>query len=59
MKFPAVLVLLLAPALFAAPPAVTSFHKTSAGVLLQTQSGVLRLQVWSDGVVRVTDGLGQ
>ena len=59
MKFPAVLFLLLAPALFAAPPAATSFHKTSDGVLLQTPSGVLRLQVWSDRVVRVTYGLSQ
>ncbi|MGO9000994.1 MAG: DUF4968 domain-containing protein [Limisphaerales bacterium] len=59
MKFPAVLFLLLAPALFAAPPAVTSFHKIPDGVLLQTPSGELRLQVWSDRVVRVTFGLGQ
>ena len=59
MKFPAVLFLLLAPALFAAPSAVTSFHKERDGVLLQTSSGVLRLQVWSDRVVRVTYGLGQ
>jgi alpha-D-xyloside xylohydrolase len=59
MKFHAILFLLLAPALFAAPPAVTSFHKTSDGVLLQTPSGVLRLQVWSDQVVRVTYGLGK
>jgi len=59
MKFPVVLFLLLAPATFAAPPAVTSFHKTPDGVLLQTQSGVLRLKVWSDRVVRVTYGLGQ
>ncbi len=59
MKFPAILFLLLAPALFAAPPAATSFHKTSDGVLLQTPSGILRLQVWSDRVVRVTYGLGK
>ena len=59
MKFPAVLLLLLAPAVFAAPPAVTSCHKTPDGVLLQTPSGVLRLQVWSDRVVRVTFGPGQ
>jgi len=59
MKFTADLFLLLAPALFAAPPDVSSFHKIPAGVLLQTPSGVLRLQVWSDRVVRVTYGPGQ
>jgi alpha-D-xyloside xylohydrolase len=59
MKFSVVLFLLLAPALFAAPPAVTSVRKTPDGVLLQTSSGVLRLQVWSDRVVRVTYGPGE
>ena len=38
---------------------VPSVRKERDGVLLQTESGVMRLQVWSDRVVRVTYGLGK
>jgi alpha-D-xyloside xylohydrolase len=38
----------------AAPAAVSSVHKNSDGVTLQMEPGVLRLQVWSDRIIRVT-----
>ena len=53
MKCPAVLFLLLAPALFAAPPAVTSFHKNPDGVTFATPSGAVKIQVCTDRIVRV------
>jgi alpha-D-xyloside xylohydrolase len=53
MKFPAVLFLLLAPASFAAPPAVTSFHKNPDGVTFATPSGAVKIQVCTDRIVRV------
>ena len=53
MKFPAVLFWLLAPALFAAAPAVTWFHKTTDGVTFATPSGAVKIQVCTDRIVRV------
>jgi alpha-D-xyloside xylohydrolase len=41
----------------AAPVAVSSVHKNSDGVTLQMQPGVLRLEVFSPRVIRVTYGL--
>jgi alpha-D-xyloside xylohydrolase len=55
MKFPVVLFLLLAPASFAAPPAVTSFHKNPDGVTFATLSGAVKIQVCTDRIVRVVD----
>ncbi len=53
MKFPAALFLLLAPALFAAPPTVTSFHKDPDGVTFATSSGAVKIQVCTDRIVRI------
>jgi len=53
MKFPAVLFLLLAPTSFAAPLAVTSFHKNPDGVTFTTPSGAIKIQVCTDRIVRV------
>src|SRR5208337_596853 len=51
----------LSPALGGAP-AADSLRKDSAGFTLKSSAGILRLQVWSDRIVRVTrtraDSLG-
>lgn len=43
----------------AAPVAVTGFKKDSDGITLQTQPGVLRLDVYSPRVIRVTYAVGE
>jgi len=53
MKFSAVLFLLLAPALLAAPPVAAPFHKNADGVTFATSSGALKIQVCTDRIIRV------
>jgi alpha-D-xyloside xylohydrolase len=53
MKFHALFLLLFAPALFAAPFAVTSFQRNPDGVTFATSSGAMKIQVCTDRIVRV------
>jgi alpha-D-xyloside xylohydrolase len=53
MKFPTAFFSLLAPVLFAAPPASSSFHKDPDGVTFAAPPGAIKIQVCTDRIVRV------